>query len=174
MEHDLHYESCMLFSNPENVEDGAPVALAITARVLCQESFAIHFSRSTPVCRITSTRNPPGMHPKWDPSLPPFKSRRGKRQPLRYHPGSKGMLYMYKGPDTLVKLSEFFVSNRFLVVLIGTCPKVSGQKTSGSIYFLIVEPQGSAFSRAGILEIKETLETFSQDLQFKERSITIV
>ena len=58
--------------------------------------------------------------------------------------------------------------------MIGTCPNVSGQKTSGAIYFLIVEPEGAAFSRVGILEIKETLEIFSKELRFEERSITIV
>jgi hypothetical protein len=42
------------------------------------------------------------------------------------------------------------------------------------VYFLIVEPQGTVFSRVGVLEIKETLEIFSKDLRFEERSITIV
>jgi hypothetical protein len=174
MEHDVHYDACTLFINPEKAENGTPLALTVTARVLCRESFAISFSTRTPVCRITSTLSPPGMHPKWDPTLPPFKSRRGKRQPLRYHPGSRGKLHLYKGPDTLTKLSQFFDSNQFLVVLMGMCPRVWGQKTSGAVYFLIVEPQGSAFSRVGVLEIKETLDMFDQDVRFEERSITIV
>lgn len=82
------------------------------------------------------------MHTKWDPSLPPNKSRPKKRLPLRYHPGFRGKLYMYKGPGVSTKLSEFFVLKQFLVVLIGSCPKVWGQKTSGAIYFMIVKPQG--------------------------------
>jgi hypothetical protein len=174
MEDDLHFDPYALFINPNAAKHGVPRALNLTARVLCPETFVISFTTRRPVCRITSTLNPPGMHPNWDPSRPAPKSRRGKRQPPRYQPGSKGKLYLYKGPDIFTNLSEYFDVNRFLMVLIGTCPNVSGQKTSGAVYFLIVEPEGAAFSRVGILEIKETLEIFSKELRFEERSITIV
>lgn len=174
MKDDCNYDLYTFFNNPDGAKQATPFALAMTASLLCPESFTISFTDHRPVCRITSTLNPPGKHPSWDPSLPPYKSRRGRRQPPRYHPGSEGKLYIYKGPETFTGLSEFFDTNRFQVVLMGTCPRVSGQKTSGAVYFLIVEPQGTVFSRVGVLEIKETLEIFSRDLRFEERSITIV
>jgi hypothetical protein len=170
----LHYDLYTFFNNTGEAKQAIPHALTMTARILCPESFAISFAYRKPVCRVTSTLNPPGKHPDWDPTLPAYKSQRGRRRPPRYYPGSEGKLYIYRGPSVYTNLPRFFDANRFQVVLMGTCPKVSGQRTSGAVYFLIVEPQGTVFSRVGVLEIKETLEVFSKDLRFEEHSITIV
>ena len=42
------------------------------------------------------------------------------------------------------------------------------------MYFLIVEPEGDAFARAGVLELKESFDTFSQRFQFEERLIKVL
>jgi hypothetical protein len=155
-----------LFNSSGEVAREGPVAFTIRARILRSDSFSIIFMSNKPMCHITSKLNPPGPHPNWNPSLPPFPSRRGTRQSLRFHPGSVGKLYIHKGPAVYTMLSSFFGDNGFETVLIGECPQVVGRKTSGTVYFLIVEQKGPIYSRVGILEIRETFETFSQDLFF--------
>jgi hypothetical protein len=174
MEDGTQILSDRLFNSSGEVAQEGPVAFTIRARLLRSDSFSIIFTSNKPMCRITSKLNPQGPHPNWDLSLAPFPSRRGTRQPLRFHPGSIGKLYIHKGPAVYNMLYSFFNDNRFETVLMGECPQVVGQKTSGTVYFLIVEPKGPTYSRLGILEIKETLDIFSQDLFFEERSTTIM
>jgi hypothetical protein len=174
MEDGIPILSDRLFDSSGEAAQESPVAFTIRARILRSDSFSITLTSNKPMFRITSKLNPPGPHSNWDPSLPPFLSRRGTRQPLRFHPGSVGKLYIHKGPVVYTTLSSFFGDSRFETVLMGECPQVVGQKISGTVYFLIVEPKGPTYSRVGILEIREQLETFSQDLFFEERSITIV
>lgn len=174
MEDGTQIDSDWLFGNSGEAAQEVPVAFTIRAPILRSCSFSVALMPRKIWCRITSKLNPPGLHPSWDPSLPPFASRRGKRQPTRFYPGFKGKLHIYKGPAVYTQLSSFFEINGFEMVLMGECPKVTGQKTSGTMYFLIVEPKGSTYSRVGVLQITETLENFSEDIFFEERSITIV
>jgi hypothetical protein len=171
---DVSIEADKVFNNPVQMTPKGAIAFTIQARFLCSDSFSISFTQSKPMCRITSKLNPPGMHPTWDPSRPAQPSRRGKRQPPPFHPGSKGRLYICKGPQTYTNLSRFFDDNRLETILMGTSPKVDRQLQRGALFFLIVEPKGSVYSRVGLLEIKEDLDAFSTDLQFEERSITII
>lgn len=182
MQDGVQHDYSTLVPNLREIEEGLPCALVIKARLLRPETFTITFTESRPICRITSKLHPPGPHPNWDPSRPIRPSRKGcKPQPPRYYPGAKGVLYLYRGPEVYTKLSEFFDFNNLHTILIGICPGGTGRCGARALYFLVLEPKGDAFSRIGVLKIKESFENFvcnilfeGQDRLFEERLFNVV
>ncbi|KAH7329703.1 heterokaryon incompatibility protein-domain-containing protein [Stachybotrys elegans] len=136
---------------------------------LMNNSIRMIFTSSYPQCRVISKIHPPKRPPHHAQPRRPQPSRaKWKSQKWKWHPGSKGTLYINEGPLTLTQLWAFFTSRRYKLLLIGNL------RTGRASTDKVLKPHNNSYYRVGVLEVREDFQQFRKFVRLRENSITLL